>query len=1070
MRVVMLLVLAPFIMALIVAVLLIGQEVTAPSWIVRDVEQRAEEVLAGGSIEFGDLKITVGQDMHPQLVVVNAVMRDADGGVLARVPRIEGVVSPRGVLQGRVLVQQLRLNGAQISLRRAKDGTVALAFDQGATAVGGADGFLGLLEQIDRVFDEGALEALEQINADGLIINYVDARAGRSWVIDDGRVELDVRDGGLRLRADVALLSGRSYVTKAELTYDSPRGALTAGFGVSITDAAAPDIASQSPVLSWLGVLDAPISGSMRGQLDEAGKLASVSATLQIGAGELRPNSQTRPIPFESARTYLSYDPLAERLTFDLFEVKSEVGRVAGAGRTYLREFKDGWPLALLGQLEFAEITVAPQVLLDEPVTASNGSIDFRLRLDPFTLDIGQAVVVSDDTPLRMSGQVRAGAEGWSVALDGGTERISAAHVIALWPPNLSPQTRGWLDRNIRSGDVVNPSLAFRSRLDARPSIALTMEMRNAEIGILPTLPPIVGAGGVLSIIDRRVALALDAGYITAPEGGKIDLAGSTMVIPETGPNAPARFDLALQGRVTAAMAILNLDPFRVLRNSDLPVSFAQGQAGITVALDTPLGRGVTPDQRIWSARAEVRDVRSDALIPDRTLTATRLEVQADAESLLVRGPMRLGDIGGTVVFSRALGTGSEGTARVTADMTISPAFLRTFNINLPDGMVTGETPAQIAINLSDPAAAGFRLTSDLRGAGLSLAGVGWRKARDVIGALTVVGELGATPHIDQLSISAPGLQTTGTIRLAAGGGLERAAFERVRLGGWLDAPVVLLGRGAGRPVQVQIAGGSLDLRLANFGEGGSGAGAPMDIALDRLRITDTIQIDDFRGTFTSPAGLQGQFQGNVNGAAPIRGTLVPVNGQSAVRIVSNDAGSLMRATGLLRNAYGGDMQLTLIPTGAEGTYDGTLIASTVRVRDAPALANLLDAISVVGLLTQMDGQGILFRDVDANFRLTPDQVIVTRSSAVGPGLGISLDGIYAQGAGILDFQGVVSPFFILNQVGSVLTRRGEGLIGFNFNLRGPVDNPQVSVNPLSALTPGMFRDIFRRPPPTVSQ
>ncbi|MGJ8611303.1 MAG: YhdP family protein, partial [Octadecabacter sp.] len=877
-----------------------------------------------------------------------------------------------------------------------------------------------------------------------------------------------------QLRADVALLSGRSYVTTAELTYSSPRGARTAELGVSITDAAAADIASQSPVLSWLEVLDAPISGALRGQLDEDGKLTSVSATLQIGAGELRPNSQTRPIPFESARTYISYDPLAERLTFDLFEVDSAFGRVAGSGRTYLREFENGRPLAVLGQLDFSDISIAPQVVLDDPVALSNGSIDFRLRLDPFTLDIGQAVVVNDGVPLRMDGQVRAEADGWSVALNVATAQIGAAQVMALWPPDLSPRTRDWLKNNVRSGDVMNPNLAFRIRTDARPSIALSMELRNTEIGVLPSLPPIVGAGGVLSIIDRRVAVSLDAGYITAPEGGRIELAGSTMVIPVTGPNAPARFDLSLRGRVTAAMAILNLAPFRVLRNSDLPVSFAQGQAQMTVALDTPLGKGITPDQRVWSASADLRDVRSDALIPNRTLTATRLEVRADAESLLVRGPMRMGDVGGTVVFSRALGAGSEGTARVTADTTISPAALRAFNIALPDGMLTGETPAQIAIDLTDPAAAGFRLTSDLRGAGLSLAGVGWNKARSAIGALTIVGQLGATPRIDQLSISAPGLQTTGTIRLAAGGGLERASFERVRLGGWLDAPVVLIGRGAGRPVRVQIAGGSLDLRSANFGGGSgggdSGEGAPLEIALDRLRITDTIQIDNFRGTFTSPAGLQGQFQGNVNGATPIRGTLVPMNGQSAVRIVSNDAGGLLRATGLLRNAYSGDMQLTLIPTGAEGTYDGTVIGSALRVQDAPMLANLLDAISVVGLITQMDGQGILFSDVDAKFRLTPDQVIVTESSAVGPGLGISLDGIYWQGAGVLDFQGVVSPLYIVNQIGSVFTRRGEGLIGFNFNIRGPVDNPQVTVNPLSALTPGMFRDIFRRPPPTVSE
>ena len=69
-----------------------------------------------------------------------------------------------------------------------------------------------------------------------------------------------------------------------------------------------------------------------------------------------------------------------------------------------------------------------------------------------------------------------------------------------------------------------------------------------------------------------------------------------------------------------------------------------------------------------------------------------------------------------------------------------------------------------------------------------------------------------------------------------------------------------------------------------------------------------------------------------------------------------------------------------------------------------------------------------------------------------------------------MDFQGVISPVYLLNGIGSLLTRKGEGLIGFNFNLTGQTDNPNVLVNPLSALTPGMFRELFRRPPPQVSQ
>lgn len=1073
-RAVLLILMTPALMLVVAAVLMIGREVSAPSWVVRDVEARSAEVLAGGSLDFGAMKITVGRDLHPHLVLENVILRDADRAILANVPRISGMLSPRGVLQGRILVQEIEVHGAQLSLRRASDGTVAFAFEQGGNPLVAADGFLGLLDQIDQVFEEGALEALEQVRADGVIINYVDARAARSWVVDGGRIELDLRDGELALRADVALLSGRSYVSTAQLTYGSARGSRTAQIGISITDAAAADIASQSPLLAWLGALDAPISGAVRGELDEQGALTTASATLQIGAGQLQPTSQTRPIPFQSARTYLSFEPQDERLNFDLIEVDSSYGRIVGRARTYMREFENGWPEALLGQVQFTEMHVAPEGVYETPIELNNASVDFRLRMDPFTFDIGQAVAQVGETPLRLSGRIQAATQGWSVALDASADEIDAAQVLDLWPVALIPRTRDWIVTNITGGTVRDATVALRVEPNRRPDLGVTLGLGGAQVRYMPTLPPIEEASGTLSILDRRLSLSLDAGHVVAPTGGRLDLAGSTMVIPQTDiPNPPTQFGLMIDGRITAAMSVLARPPFNILRNSDLPVSFAQGRAIVSAQLDMPLGDGITPEQRVWSAEATLRDVRSDALVPDQTVTASSLQLQADAESLVISGPARMGAIGGSVTFSRALGAGSEGTARLQAQVNIGPAVLDALDINLPDGMVNGEGPAQLTLDLSNADAPQFRLTSDLRGVGLSLAAVGWSKARSVSGALTVVGHLGNHPQIDQLSISAPGLATTGTVRLAAGGGLERAAFENVRLGGWLNAPVVLLGRGQGRPFGVQIAGGTLDLRNVNFPSGGSGEGGdagPMDIALDSLIVANQIRIDDFRGNFTSANGMQGEFSGNVNSVAPVRGTMVPMGGRPAVRITSDDAGSLLRATGLLRNANGGDMQLTLIPSGAEGSYDGTVVGNNLRVEDAPALASLLDAISVVGLLTQLDGQGLLFNDVNAQFRLTPNQVIVTQASAIGPGLGISLDGIYSQAAQTMDFQGVVSPFYLINGIGSILTRPGEGLIGFNFNLRGPVDNPQVLVNPLSVLTPGMFREIFRRPVPTVSE
>lgn len=1069
--------LAPVLFAMIAFIALLGREVTAPTWIVRDVEARAAELLGGGSLAFGDIKLTLQEDFHPRLVLRNAELRDAGGRVIAKVPRIEGLISPRGVLQGRALAQEVVLTGAQINLQRRADGSVAVSFGEGLE-VGAAGSLVELLEQGDRVFSQGALEALEQVSARGLILNYADARVGRSWVIDDSSLDLDLRGGETSLRANLALLSGRSFITEALLTYTSPRGSREAEIAVSITDAAAVDIGGQSPALSWLSVLDAPISGAMRARLDEDGVLGEVSATLEIGAGELRPAAATRPIPFQSARTYLTYDPARAALAFSLLEVDSAWGQMRGTAQTYLRDFSDDWPAVLLGQVQMSSLTLSPDDLVETPLELSDVTTDFRLRLDPFSLDIGQAVGRVDGQILRVSGDVDAQTDGWAVAVDVAAPALSAQAAVANWPPQLAPLTRDWLARNLGAGEFRNVAFAFRQFPGAAPVAALTTEFDGLTLGLLPDQPPLQNGIGTLSLIDRRFALSIDAGQITAPEGGRLDMAGSRMVIartgagPEGGRGAPAEFDLQLAGSITAAMSVLAGPPFNALANSDLPAALAEGQASISVDLVTPLGRGITAQDRVWSATADLRNLRSSILVPGRVLTATALDVRADADSLVIAGPVQMGNVSGTATFSRALGEGSQGTARLEADVALGPAFLEAFNIRLPSGMVSGQGRAALTVDLGNPEQPAFRLTSDLRGIGLTLAGVGWSKGREQAGSLVLAGTLGQPPRLDRFEIGGPNLQAAGTISLAAGGGLERAAFERVQLGGWLDAPVVLRGRGQGRPVAVQIAGGALDLRQANFGQGGGagGEGGPLEIALDRLQITDGIALTDFRGVFASAGGLSGDFTGNLNGIAALRGTLVPVRGRSAVRIVSSDAGAVFRASGLLRNAFGGALDLTLLPAGAQGSYDGTLAARDIQVRDAPALASLLDAISVVGLLNQLGGQGLQFTEVDAQFRLTPSQIILRESSAIGPGLGLSMDGIYSTSSRSMDFQGVISPFFLLNGIGAILTRPGEGLIGFNFNLRGAVDSPQVLVNPLSALTPGMFREIFRRPPPNVTR
>ena len=47
---------------------------------------------------------------------------------------------------------------------------------------------------------------------------------------------------------------------------------------------------------------------------------------------------------------------------------------------------------------------------------------------------------------------------------------------------------------------------------------------------------------------------------------------------------------------------------------------------------------------------------------------------------------------------------------------------------------------------------------------------------------------------------------------------------------------------------------------------------------------------------------------------------------------------------------------------------------------------------------------------------------------------------------------------------GAMTFGKGEGMFAFSYTLKGTSDDPAVAVNPVSALAPGMIRDIFRKP------
>ncbi|MDH3264032.1 MAG: DUF3971 domain-containing protein [Paracoccaceae bacterium] len=1052
-----------------------GRAIVAPSWITERIEARAEAALGGAArIELGSLVAVLGEGRIPRIVLRDLAFRNAVGAEMARVPELRARFLPEALLGGKLALSRLTIVGAELTLRRDRYGRFDLAFGTEGNTLRGAGTLPEILAAIDRTFGQPGLSGLETVSGEALRLTFQDALTGRIWRAENGTLTIRQEHDRRSLSLGFVLAGGAGQApASVRVSLSAPHGESVLDLATDLSNVTAADLATQVPALAWLTAVDAPLSANVRGRIGASGQLESFDGALEVGAGAIRPRGAARPIPIEGGKAYLAFDPAAGRIEFADITAQTPEVRFRASGQALLGQVDpaSGLPGQLVIQLALSEIELNPVGELAEPARFESGAADLRLSVDPLRVELGQLTLVAGDRRFQTSGEVRALAEGWAVALDFALNTIPHDRLFALWPLRVVPKTREWLTQNVTEGLLHDVKAALRLAPDAEPRLALGYEFRDGTVRFMPTLPPIVGGAGHATIDGTRYTMVVTEGEVLSPSGEAIDTAGSVFTVPDiTIKPAPAEIRLETASSIPAALSLLDQPPFEFLSKSGRGTDLAEGRARVSSVIRLPLADRVQLPEIDFTVNGKLTGVRSETLVQGRVLTSAELALAADEAGMTIAGVGRIGGAEFDAAWWQPFDPGAEGASRVEGTVVLNQSFLDEFGIALPEGSLRGEGSGQITLELPREAPPEFSLISDLNRLALSIPALGWSKGQTSTGRLEVAGQLGQPARIERLILTAPGLSAEGRIELADDGTFARAVFDRVRTGAWLDAPVELTGRGAGRAPAVSVRGGRIDLRETDLGGSGAGGGGPLTLALDRLIVSEGIEFRDFRAILATQGGLSGRFTARLAGAAPVEGVLAPTRQGTAVRLQAADAGAVLRAAGLLQSARQGELDLTLVPLPGEGHYDGRLKITNLRLRGAPVLAELLAAVSVVGLLEQLNGQGIVFGEVTGEFTLDPRGITLHRGSAVGTSLGVSMSGVYDLRTDWLDMRGTISPIYLVNSIGQIFSRRGEGLFGFNYRMRGPADDPRTTVNPLSILTPGMFREIFRAAPPRLAE
>ncbi|CUH40035.1 putative protein involved in outer membrane biogenesis [Jannaschia seosinensis] len=1057
--------------------------IALPDWAVARVEQRLSRGMAGQAVSLGQVALAYDLEEHAlRLRLRNARLTQnmAEETIdIARLPEAQVALDGMAMLRGRLRPRQVAVDGLAVDVSRDAEGRLSLAFGSGGGAL--PSNWEEALETLDAALAAPIIAELAEVDVTGVEVSFRDEVTGLAQRVSDGALEWRREGDAARLSLAFALpFAGRDAAARVTLSRNGGRGGGGAQARLAVEGVSVAGLAEALPNVPALSLVRGEIGATAAMTLSENGAPGPL-----IGRLELRDGAMTDRPALALDRAVVAFDwvPGADRIGLTEIAASADDVQAEASGQVLLEEGPTG-PIVV--QLRLGPTVLDPEGMFDRRVAFDEGVIEARITQDDLGLRIGQAMLTGPSGTVRLSGRLSYPPEGIAGTLRLAVPRMDLDQLVALWPPDLLPRSRDWFTTNILEGTAVDATGLARLRPGEEPEVLASFGIERARFRYMRDMPPANDVSGFAQLDDNRLTLRVDRGTVPAqgPDGtgaGEIDVAGTVFVIPDAAARpAEGELDLAARGEIGDMLTLLDNPPFRLLERLDRTRDLARGQADARVSVRLPLRPDNAPVDIVWEVDARLIRAVSDEIVPGRLLAGRDLRLSGSPELVEIAGDLTLEGVPFTGRWAQPLPPPATvpldpdappepaiapPPGRVTGVARVDPEGLSRLGVALDAFELSGATEASIEVELARGSPPRLRIESDLRGLSVALPAISWTKPRAAAATLGVEAILSDTPEIPSVTLDARGLDAAGRVTLRSGGGLATARFDRVETG-WFRGAVVLEGRGTGVAPAISIRGGEADLRQALLrGEGGGGGdSAPLSVALDRLTITEGIALTDLRATLRDGSG---EFTGRLNGGTPVAGVIAPDGAGTAVQVRGDDAGGVLRSAGLFEDAHGGRLILTLRPTGQTGVYRGGVRIAELSVRNAPALASLLQALSVVGILEQLTGEGLFFQTVESDFFLRPDDILVREASAVGPSMSITADGVYDIGTKRLDMQGVISPIYLVNGLfGALFGQRNEGLFGFTYRLTGPASDPSVAVNPLSILTPGAFREIFRRPPP----
>ncbi len=1004
-------------------------------------------------------------------------LRDAAGRTVLSAPSGKVGLNPFALALLDVKVRRLELDGLDLRLRVAADGALSLAVanDFGATPIslpgaapeGGATPDLAVFVRFAAEAMAGAAQALDRLTLANGNFEIQNDATQRRVVYKDFAVVFD-RSGS---RADATISAtgpaGPWSVSAQATDGDAPTLSVQAR-DLSLADLQAFD--KRPPPLTAEG----PIAIRIDAEVTPQSTLQTFTGRFSVGAGRVRFNNpDAAPFFIDEASGVVAWDEDARRYRVDKLEVLSGLTHVNMQGSLAPPTDADRiWTAHLEGR----DAQFSPERAGGNPVQLELIVLDTRYLQAAQRFIIDGLTARGPTVDLSLKAESAPDGDGSSLKLDLAAGPSATLDLVRLWPQFINPDVREWCAQNLHGGRLQGTMKAnwTAADLDAmahkrglpRESLHGEFTTRNVGVDLMPGLPVMMTDEGSGSFTGHEFSLSGNRAFMILSPTRRVQASDLAFSIADTTPRpiVDASSHAHMTGTADLLADLLMREPLRRQAGLAIDPSSVKGQAEGDLTLDLKLGKSARPDDTQFHASGTLKELQIDKFLADEKLEAATAAFQGDRESMKIVGEGML--LGAATRIEVNRGAGDEGSATISFALDAAARAKRGMNFS---SWLTGTLPVKLKAPLTRTSA---EVEIDLTPASIDNPVPGVSKAAGKPGKATFVvkpAPEGSSLSNVAIDLGVPMLR--GSAQAGADGAIQSATITQARIapGDDFRADVV----NSPTLLKASVRGAALDARAAvkSFFDGTSSGQAAKDLDLD-INVANVMgankqSIANIELTAHRRGGEMrlGTLRGRIGG-----GAVTATGSGGEMRLTTSDAGALARFADLYPRLEGGNLDLVLRSRGDASAGEATL--TNFVLRDEPAFRQLVSAgrprASEDGAAA-IDPSVIRFQRMTASFEHSPGRLKIQDAVIYNPYMGLTTQGLIDFEHNQIDVSGSFVPAY---QVNTMLTKiplvgvllsggENDGVFGVSYRVHGAMSGPTLTVNPLSAIAPGILRRIL---------